>query len=403
MRPSRLSDFAPKPEGRRGRVRDLRWRHGLADLEFPSRQRWQGCRRRPAQARSSGACPGRAMARACTTASIRRARMAAATMRAVPISISTSSAIRQSTRSARLQGEEPSDPRAAGDGDRRRPLSRHHAVRRRLPRTAWMCSSSASRARSRARCSTSGTRTTRSSAAKGDELYFHTTKDAPNARVIAVNPKHPEPAAWRAVIPAADMALEVAHFVGGRIIAQYLENAHNLVRLFETSGKAVRRSAAAGPRHDRRLRRRARRDTETFFSYADYVTPDVDLSLRAGDQYGHALAQGRPCPANTDAYVTEQVFYNSKDGTRVPMFITHKRDMKKDGNQPTLLYGYGGFNVAATPTLPRAVPGVAGDGRRPRGGEHPRRRRVRRGVAPRRHAQSRSRTCSMISSRRRSI
>ncbi len=114
----------------------------------------------------------------------------------------------------------------------------------------------------------------------------------------------------------------------------------------------------------------------------------VDLSLRAGHQHGHALAQGRACPPTRSDYVTEQVFYNSKDGTRVLMFITHKRDMKKDGNQPTLLYGYGGFNARRHANVPRAVPRLAGDGRRARGSEHPRRRRIRRGLAPRRYAQS---------------
>jgi prolyl oligopeptidase len=184
---------------------------------------------------------------------------------------------------------------------------------------------------------------------KGDELYFHTTKDAPNARVIAVNPKHPQPAAWRTVVPAADMALEAAHFVGGRIIAQYLKDAHNSVRIFETSGKQVGEVQLPGLGTTEGFSGEPS-DTETFFSYTDYVTPASIYRYQPATNTA-TLWRKANLPANTDDYVTEQVFYNSKDGTRVPMFITHKREMKKDGNQPTLLYGYGGFNAAATPSF----------------------------------------------------
>jgi len=184
---------------------------------------------------------------------------------------------------------------------------------------------------------------------KGDELYFHTTKDAPTARVIAVSPKHPEPSAWRTVIPAKDMALETAHFVGGRIIAQYLENAHNTVRLFETSGRQAEEVQLPGLGTTEGFKGDSS-DQETFFSYADYVTPASIYRFEPATNTA-TLWRKADLPANTSDYVTEQVFYNSKDGTRVPMFITHKREMKKDGNQPTLLYGYGGFNIAATPTF----------------------------------------------------
>ncbi|MEJ1960433.1 MAG: prolyl oligopeptidase family serine peptidase [Gammaproteobacteria bacterium] len=182
---------------------------------------------------------------------------------------------------------------------------------------------------------------------KGDELYFHTTRDAANARVIAVNAKKPDPAAWRTVVPAADMALESAHFVGGRIIATYLKDAHSLVRLFDPSGKQVGEVPLPGLGTTEGFRGESG-DAETFFSYADYVTPASIFRLEPAT---NTVTPWRKADlaAKTDIYVTEQIFYNSKDGTRVPMFITHRRDMKKDGNQATLLYGYGGFNAAATP------------------------------------------------------
>ena len=184
---------------------------------------------------------------------------------------------------------------------------------------------------------------------KGDELYFHTTKDAANARVIAVNARQPDPASWRTVVPSADMAMESARYVGGRIVAQYLKDAHSSVHLFETSGKEVGEVPLPGLGTTEGFSGESS-DTETFFSYTDYVTP---ASVFRFEPATNTVTPWRKAslPAKTDNYVTEQVFYNSKDGTRVPMFITHRRDMKKDGNQPTLLYGYGGFNAAATPAF----------------------------------------------------
>ena len=184
---------------------------------------------------------------------------------------------------------------------------------------------------------------------KGDELYFLTTNNAPNGRVIAVDPNHPAKTAWRVIVPEADMALAGANYVGGRIVASYVHDAHSVAKLFETDGKlagevpmpalgTVEGFGGEG------------KTQETFYSYEDYVTP--------GDVYRYdprtnatTLWRSAHLDAAGTGYVTEQVFYQSKDGTRVPMFITHRREIKKDGNQPVLLYGYGGFNASATPTF----------------------------------------------------
>jgi len=184
---------------------------------------------------------------------------------------------------------------------------------------------------------------------KGDELYFHTTNDAQRGRIIAVNPRRPAPSAWRAVVPEAEMAITGASLVGGRLIVNYVRDAHAFGRLFETDGKAVGDLPIPGLGSVAGFSGESA-DRETFFSYTDYVTPTAIYRYEPAANTATAWRTPR-IPANTDVYVTEQVFYNSKDGTRVPMFITHRRDMQKDGNQPTLLYGYGGFNASATPTF----------------------------------------------------
>jgi prolyl oligopeptidase len=182
----------------------------------------------------------------------------------------------------------------------------------------------------------------------GDDLYFHTTNGAPNARVIAVNVKRPQPDAWRTVIPESKVALDNASYVGGRIVASYVQDAHSVVQIFEPTGKKVGDVPLPGLGTSEGFHGEST-DTETFFSYTDYVTP---TSIYRYDPRANTVTPWRTpsIPAKTDVYVTEQVFFNSKDGTRVPMFITHRRDMQKDGNQPTLLYGYGGFNASATPS-----------------------------------------------------
>ena len=182
---------------------------------------------------------------------------------------------------------------------------------------------------------------------KGDELYFHTTNNAQRGRIIAVNPKRPDPSAWRVVVPEADIAIDTVSFVAGRIIVTYVRDAQSAARLYETNGHLVGDVPLPGLGTVSGFQGQSR-DLETFFSYTDYVTPTA--IYRYDPRTNSATPWRTPhIAADTDGYITEHVFYASKDGTRVPMFITHRRDMKKDGDQPVLLYGYGGFNSSATP------------------------------------------------------
>jgi len=184
---------------------------------------------------------------------------------------------------------------------------------------------------------------------EGDTIYVVTTNNAPQSRVIAVDARDPSPQKWRELVPQDTLALDEASFVGGRIIVRYVRDAHGVARVFDRDGRALGEVPVPGLGTIAGFGGNAT-DTETFFAYADYLRPGQVMRLDLGDlstRIWRAPAFG----ADTSRYVTQQVFYTSKDGTRVPMFITHHRDLVKNGKAPTLLYGYGGFNISVTPTF----------------------------------------------------
>jgi prolyl oligopeptidase len=180
---------------------------------------------------------------------------------------------------------------------------------------------------------------------RGDELYFQTTSDAPLGRVIAIQAR--SPAVPRTVVPEGGTALEEASYVGGRILARYVEDARGVARVYERDGRPVGEVPLPGKGGLDGFHGEGRQ-TETFFGYTDYLTPRRIYRLDVPANQATLWREPRGAAATAD-YVTEQVFYPSKDGTRVPMYITHRRDLVKDSDQPLLLYGYGGFNVSLTP------------------------------------------------------
>jgi prolyl oligopeptidase len=186
-----------------------------------------------------------------------------------------------------------------------------------------------------------------------DTLYFLTTKNAPHRRIIGVDARQPASTVWPTILPEQNTALESAAYIGGRIVAKYVEDAHSVARVYDAEGKPLGDVALPGLGDVSGFEGDAT-DSETFFSYTDYLTPTQ--IYRYDVRTNTATLWRKPrIDATTDQYVTEQVFYNSKDGTRIPMFITHRRDLIKDGNNPVLLYGYGGFNVSLTPAFRAAV------------------------------------------------
>jgi prolyl oligopeptidase len=175
--------------------------------------------------------------------------------------------------------------------------------------------------------------------ASSEWLYFLSTRSAPAGRVIAVSAREPGSAAVT-VVPESAAPLEAASFAADRIVACYIENAHSVVRLYSSEGRPEGEPALPGLGHAEGFAAEGQQ-SQTFFLYSDYLTPPEVWQLDLAS--GRTQLWRRPdLHASTDRYLTEQLFFLSKDGTRLPMYVTHRRDMPHDGNQPLLLEGYAG-------------------------------------------------------------
>jgi len=181
----------------------------------------------------------------------------------------------------------------------------------------------------------------------GSELFFRTNKDAPRNRLIAIDVNDPEPENWREIIAEGPDVLDGVSLVGGKIVTDYMQDAQTVVKIFDLDGKqtgtvdlpGIGTASGFNGKFD---------DPETFFVYTSYNTPTMvnRLDIETGEV---SVFRQPDVDFNSDDYVVKQVFYESGDGTRVPMFIAHHKDVVPDGKTPTMLYGYGGFNISLTP------------------------------------------------------
>jgi prolyl oligopeptidase len=188
----------------------------------------------------------------------------------------------------------------------------------------------------------------------GSTLYVQTDDDAPRYRVVAIDLAKPEREHWRSVVAESADTLDGATLVGHQIIAQYLHDAHSVVKRFSPTGKPLGDVVLPGLGTASGFAGRIE-DTVTYYAYADYTTPAsiYRLDLKTGrTALWRAPTLSGFKPAD---YETKQVFYTSKDGTRVPMFVTARRGVALDGSHPTILYGYGGFSDSLHPTFSPAV------------------------------------------------
>lgn len=183
----------------------------------------------------------------------------------------------------------------------------------------------------------------------GDKLLVQTDAGAPNQRVILVDPKNPKKENWKDVIPEKPELLESAATGGGKLFVSYLKDVTTHVYQYSLEGNLEHEIAlpalgtAFGFSGDKE-------DALIFYTFTSFTYPPTiykyDIASGKSD-----IWQKSDVKFNPEEYETKQVFYNSKDGTKVPMFLVYKKGIKLDGNNPTLLYGYGGFNISLTPSF----------------------------------------------------
>lgn len=182
----------------------------------------------------------------------------------------------------------------------------------------------------------------------GDKLFIYTELNAPNGRIVTVDYKNPTTENWADLIPETDNVLSPSTG-GGKIFASYLKDATSLVKQFDRNGKLEREielpgvgtASGFGAKKD---------DKSLYYSFTSYIHPSTiykyDITSGKSEVYKKSGAQFNP-----EQYESKQIFYTSKDGTKVPMIITHKKGVKLDGTNPTMLYAYGGFNISLTPAF----------------------------------------------------
>ncbi len=182
---------------------------------------------------------------------------------------------------------------------------------------------------------------------EGTRLMFQTNLDSPLGRIIGIDLDQPEQVHWTEIVQETENTLTSATIVDDLIIGQYLKDAKTQVRLYGLNGKFVREVEFPGIGSASGFD--GKKDhTETFYSFSSFATPPSTYRYDMETGESTLLRQAKVA-FNPDDYETTQIFYDSKDGTKVPMFICHKRNIKLDGTNPTLLYGYGGFNISLSP------------------------------------------------------
>jgi prolyl oligopeptidase len=181
---------------------------------------------------------------------------------------------------------------------------------------------------------------------EGSKLFIFTNLNAPNWRIVTVDAEKPGTENWIDFIPETENVLQPSTG-SGYIFANYLIDAISSVKQYDIGGKLVRDITLPGIGTASGFSGK-KKDKEIYYSFANYTTPPT--IYRLDPPTGEAQVYKKPQVLfNSDDYVTEQVFYNSKDGTRVPMIITYKKNTSMNGKNPTLLYGYGGFSISETP------------------------------------------------------
>jgi len=190
---------------------------------------------------------------------------------------------------------------------------------------------------------------------EGDMLFVFTNSAAPLGRVVAIDMKQPQAKHWKNVIPESKDTLQRVRHAGGELVALYMHDATSRLLRYSTAGRKLGEirmpelGAVTAISGEPQISGNAA-DPQLYYSYSSYSRPPTNyrVNLKTG---GNEVFQAPKLNFKPGDYVTEQVFYTSKDGTKVPMFISHKKGLKKTAATPAMLYGYGGFDISQTPSF----------------------------------------------------
>lgn len=181
----------------------------------------------------------------------------------------------------------------------------------------------------------------------GPVFYFSTDRNAPRQRIVAIDVRKPAEANWKEVVAESADTLVGVSMIHNQLVAEYLKDARSVVRVLGLDGKLVREISLPGIGSAAGFHGK-RGDRETFYSFTGFTTPTTIYRLDLASGKSSVFRQPK-LAFDPAAYETRQQFFTSRDGTKVPMFIVAKKGLVYDGNNPTYLYGYGGFNISMTP------------------------------------------------------
>jgi prolyl oligopeptidase len=183
----------------------------------------------------------------------------------------------------------------------------------------------------------------------GDILLVMTNANAPKNRVVAIDTKSPQKENWKTIIPESSEPLSGINIAGGKMFATYMKNASTLIKVFDLKGNFIKDLELPGIGTSGGVGGK-KKSNEAFYSFTSFTQPNTIYSLNT-DNLESKIFRSPKVDFDPSLYETTQEWVTSKDGTKVPIFITKKKTVKLDGNNPTLLYGYGGFDVSLTPSF----------------------------------------------------
>ncbi|MNL04002.1 Prolyl endopeptidase precursor [compost metagenome] len=182
----------------------------------------------------------------------------------------------------------------------------------------------------------------------GETFYVQTNLNAPNNKLVKMNIRQPESKNWVDVIPETEHVLNVSTG-GGYLFANYLKDAISVIEQYDYTGKKIREIQLPGVGSAGGFSGKKKEKT-IYYGFSNYITPSTSFKFNVDNGQSEVYIKPK-VKFNSDEFESKQVFYTSKDGTKIPMIITYKKGLKLDGKNPTIVYGYGGFNISLTPAF----------------------------------------------------